>query len=662
MAGMIEAVGTRKSEKGEMMQGNDKSRNLTKALVVCGVALALLGGSASAHAETPAALDVRPHSTFGAQATEVASGTWGTCPWVITSDGVLEIYAGEVSSSWSRLSPWSQYAGTVTSVKTVCASGERVVVSGDLSYLFADMEKVTSVDLSGWDTTAVTNMDSFFSNCAMLTSPSFAGWDFSQVADLEYLFSNCSSLDSLDLSTWNVNGARLTGMFSGCSQLQTLSLSGWDVSDTPSMTSMFSGCARLSSLDLSGWKVRNTFPRFSDCPALSAIDLSGWDTSRTTSLRSLFQYCSALTSINLAGWDTSSVESMDSMFWGCSSLRGLDLSGWDTSAVTSMTFMFYDCASLTNLNLTRWDTSNVTNTVGLFGNCAVLAALDLSSWDTGKVAYSSSMYDGCGKLTELRLGGRYVIGDVQMFPDATAQNGKWWSEADQAWYTKEEIVANRSGIADTYRDSSVASFSDVGPDVAHAADIAWLAQNGISEGWTMPDGSREFRPYAVVARADMAAFLFRLARRWGLVEEDWRPASRVAFADVTEGVAHAREIWWLAETGISAGWDMGGSRKEFRPYAAVARQDMAAFLFRLAKLANKGGASDEWTASQAARRKFRDVDAASPTNHHVEVWWLAETGVSGGWDVGGGQYEFRGLQAVARADMAAFLNRLDTLA
>jgi hypothetical protein len=89
---------------------------------------------------------------------------------------------------------------------------------------------------------------------------------------------------------------------------------------------------------------------------------------------------------------------------------------------------------------------------------------------------------------------------------------------------------------------------------------------------------------------------------------------------------------------------------------------MAAFLFRLAKLANKGGASDEWTASQAARRKFRDVDAASPTNHHVEVWWLAETGVSGGWDVGGGQYEFRGLQAVARADMAAFLNRLDTLA
>ncbi len=632
-----------------------------EALFVCGVAFALLGGGGLAYAEASVTDDVRPQVALDAQNGEVASGMWGTCPWTITSDGVLEIHAGEVSSSWSRLSPWSQYAGTVTSVKTVCASGERVVVSGDLSYLFADMEKITSVDLSDWDTTAVTIMDSLFCNCSMLTSANLAGWDFSQVADLQYAFSNCSSLNSLDLSTWNVSGARLTGMFSGCTQLQTLSLSGWDVSDSPSMTSMFSGCARLSSLDISGWKVSNTFPRFSDCRALATVDLSGWDTSRTTSLRSLFQYCSALTSITLSGWDTGGVESMDSVFWGCSSLRDLDLSGWDTSAVTSMTFMFYDCTSLTNLNLSRWDTSNVTNTVGLFGNCTALAVLDLSSWDTGKVAYSSSMYDGCNALTELRVGGGYVINDSEMIPDATAQNGKWWSEAGQAWYTKEEIVANRSGIADTYRGSSVASFSDVGPDVAHAADIVWLAENGISEGWTMPDGSREFRPYEVVARADMAAFLFRLARRWGLVGESWRAASKDAFVDVTGEVAHAREIWWLAEAGISAGWDVGGGRKEFRPYAAVARQDMAAFLFRLAKLANKGGASDEWSASRAAQRKFRDVDAASPTNHHAEVWWLAETGVSGGWDVGGGQYEFRGLQAVARADMAAFLHRLDAL-
>jgi hypothetical protein len=38
----------------------------------------------------------------------------------------------------------------------------------------------------------------------------------------------------------------------------------------------------------------------------------------------------------------------------------------------------------------------------------------------------------------------------------------------------------------------------------------WLAESGISEGWKHEDGTAEFRPYANVARADMAAFLHRM--------------------------------------------------------------------------------------------------------------------------------------------------------
>jgi hypothetical protein len=32
----------------------------------------------------------------------------------------------------------------------------------------------------------------------------------------------------------------------------------------------------------------------------------------------------------------------------------------------------------------------------------------------------------------------------------------------------------------------------------------------MSKGWDVADGRKEFRPYAFVARADMAAFLHRL--------------------------------------------------------------------------------------------------------------------------------------------------------
>ena len=88
---------------------------------------------------------------------------------------------------------------------------------------------------------------------------------------------------------------------------------------------------------------------------------------------------------------------------------------------------------------------------------------------------------------------------------------------------------------------------------------------------------------------------------------------------------------------------------------------MAAFLFRLAKLVEIGDASDTWTANREAQGRFRDVDAKDAYNHHTEVWWLAQTGVSLGWDVGSGMREFRGMQAVARQDMAAFLHRFDEL-
>jgi hypothetical protein len=49
---------------------------------------------------------------------------------------------------------------------------------------------------------------------------------------------------------------------------------------------------------------------------------------------------------------------------------------------------------------------------------------------------------------------------------------------------------------------------------------------------------------------------------------------------VSTSTAHSREIWWLAEAGISTGWPDG----TFRPYNTVARADLAAFLHRLDKL------------------------------------------------------------------------------
>ena len=214
-------------------------------------------------------------------------------------------------------------------------------------------------------------------------------------------------------------------------------------------------------------------------------------------------------------------------------------------------------------------------------------------------------------------------------------------------------------LSATFRIASDGPFADVASVTAHESDILWLRSQGITSGWTEDDGYVTFRPNAGVKRGDMAAFLFRLAKNWGLVSDSWQPNSsqRNAFRDVNGSTAHSREIWWLAAKGISTGWKASGGM-EYRPNAEVKRGDMAAFLFRLAKLANKGDALDSWKASSAQSRTFRDVSGR--TSHSREIWWLAAKGVSSGWAVGSSK-EFRPNTTVKRGDMAAFLYRMNGL-
>ena len=117
-----------------------------------------------------------------------------------------------------------------------------------------------------------------------------------------------------------------------------------------------------------------------------------------------------------------------------------------------------------------------------------------------------------------------------------------------------------------------APFCDVSNSAAYADDIIWLSTTGISSGF--PDGT--FCPYEKVARCDIIACLYRLAG-----EPDYFASAEemVAFSDIDISTPHAKEVWWLAAKGISKGYPNG----TFKPYANVIRQDMAAFLHRMAE-------------------------------------------------------------------------------
>ena len=185
-------------------------------------------------------------------------------------------------------------------------------------------------------------------------------------------------------------------------------------------------------------------------------------------------------------------------------------------------------------------------------------------------------------------------------------------------------------------------FSDVTADAPHSSEIGWLAASGISTGF----GDGTFRGMDSVTRQDAAAFLYRMA---GSPSFTPSAADRARFSDVTDTTPHAKEIWWLASTGITTGFGDG----TFRGMNTVARQDMAAFLRRfVSRFVDPAAAS--WSASSATTG-FLDVTTS--TSHYEDILWLASTGVSSGF----GDGTFRGMSNVARQDMAAFLYRTNNL-
>jgi len=124
---------------------------------------------------------------------------------------------------------------------------------------------------------------------------------------------------------------------------------------------------------------------------------------------------------------------------------------------------------------------------------------------------------------------------------------------------------------------STPSFSDVPTTHPFYKEIEWMKARSITTGWS--DGT--FRPNAPVNRDAMAAFFYRYA---GSPHVDLPVTS--PFKDVPADSQFYREITWLASTGISTGWSDG----TYRPVTPIARDAMAAFIYRYSeKVANLAG-------------------------------------------------------------------------
>ena len=172
----------------------------------------------------------------------------------------------------------------------------KVKLNNDGSYLFAYLENIESLDLSGLDTSNATTMFDMFLGCSNLTNLDLSNFDTSNVTDMQSMFFSCNSLTSLDLSNFNTSKVTvMTRMFYKCGSLTNLDLSSFDTSNVTNMSSMFWGCSNLTNLDL-----------------------SNFNTSKVTVITNMFRGCSKLISLDIRNFDFSNVTSYGGMFYSIS--------------------------------------------------------------------------------------------------------------------------------------------------------------------------------------------------------------------------------------------------------------------------------------------------------------------------------------------------------
>ncbi|MBQ6093954.1 MAG: BspA family leucine-rich repeat surface protein, partial [Lachnospiraceae bacterium] len=308
-------------------------------------------------------------------------------------------------------------------------------VTVDRVYNNADITKVMIMD-----NISPASVEHAFDGCTALkeiTDIDKLHIDNLTVASLAYMFNGCEALTELDLTSFNTAAITdMTSLFAGCSKLETIYVS--DDFVTTSVTAdadMFDGCTSL----VGGYGTRPYYnasnPAYELGKTYARIDSSttqGFFTKKGDVAASIYYgfteagtgeyvltlYADSIKGVteelpkgsirsdafanrivsqdkivkvviaddiyptNMAcafmglenvesfeGMDmlhTENVRDMTGAFAECSSLMEIDLSNFDTSKVLNMKGMFYDCSSMATLNVGSFNTANVTNMENMF--------------------------------------------------------------------------------------------------------------------------------------------------------------------------------------------------------------------------------------------------------------------------------------------------------
>ena len=386
----------------------------------------------------------------------------GTCEWRVdkeTGKFTIRPLGGTGTGtldSWSYWDiPWLDSRTDITSVviepgvkaKTCenmfygCTNLTSVNLSGldtsdvtSMSSMFGNCSSLSALDISCLDTSAVTNMSEMFLSCTNLTSINLTDVDTSAVTNMSKMFYYCTSLASVDLSDFNTLAVTdISSMFQNCKALVTIYASSvFKVVESASSDKLFEGCISIKGENGTEYSHANTGA------ARAKIDggeedpgylTDGWTQCGTCEWRInsagklTIRPTDGAATGTLDAWGASaapwasqaasiksvvikqgvSAKTCASMFEACTKLVSADLTGLNTSSVKDMNCMFCGCSSLTSVDFGSINTSAVTNMSFMFDGCTSLKTIDLSALETSAVENARYMFRDCSSLTSLDL-------------------------------------------------------------------------------------------------------------------------------------------------------------------------------------------------------------------------------------------------------------------
>ena len=206
--------------------------------------------------------------------------------------------------------------------------------SGSMVYDLEDKENIITIKFKN----LLKTCNGMFCNLNNITKIDLSKFDSSEVTEMIGMFYNCDSLTSLNLDNFKTKSVNnMKRIFEGCNKLTSLNLSNFDTSLVTDMTGLFSNCKSLLSLDLNHFNTSSVTimdVMFINCSSIKYLDLNNFNTSSVISFHGIFKFCKSLLGLKIDNFNTSSAGNLNQMFYSCSSLISLNLLNIDPSAVT----------------------------------------------------------------------------------------------------------------------------------------------------------------------------------------------------------------------------------------------------------------------------------------------------------------------------------------